>query len=174
MITKLTQPTWILLLLKGPFSKEDKYILSMVNLLPSFENDRMEKIRNKLMKNQLKTASRFISSNKKDTKITPKPTPTPTKEEQMKAIMDMGAKKANQLFPNTKTSINKAEIFKNRDNSCTRVELEIIGDDLKREGSLIYEILGGVNCLSYPVYQSEQMFLFRNVFGEWCVKSVWC
>lgn len=155
-------------------SQEDKYILSVVNFLPSFENARMERIRNDIMNVSspvapLVTASRFITGKKLELS---KPDKKLTKEERLTKFMEISHNEANDFFNKKKNPIKKQDIINNRDNSCVQIELEIINSDSEREGSLVYDLVPNIQCLSFPVYQSEQMFLFRNAFGEWCQKEM--
>jgi hypothetical protein len=101
----------------------------------------------------------------------PASSPGPGKEDRLSNFLSRFNANKRILPINTKTSVKKQDILNNRDNSCTRIVLEIL-DESVRESSLVFDLLADVNCLNYPVYQSAgQMFLFRNVYGEWCQKS---
>ena len=142
----------LFIILASSLSDEDKYILSMLNILPSTEKQRMEEIQSQLMSvsesGRVQTASRFIG--RPEATSTPRP----------------------RKFLDSKSSIKKGDIFNNRDNTCSRIELQIIDDKSMREATLVYDVLPGKTCLNYPVYKSEHMFIFHNVFGEWCQKEI--
>lgn len=136
----------------------------MMNILPSIEKQRMEKIQSQFMNTtdvpRVVTASRFITntsgllSSTTATIMAPTTTTSPKK------------------FLNTKNSIKKVDIFNNRDNTCSRIELQVIDDQSMREGTLVYDVFPGKTCLNYPVYKSEHMYIFHNAFGEWCQKEI--
>lgn len=169
---------------------EDNYILSMIEFLPKFEKERMSKIQNRLEINMttstmeqtptfptiptttlkpLISASRFITPNVVSQESSIKK--TSSKEDNLSAFLSRVATKENQ---GSKTSVKKQDILNNRDNSCIRIALRVFDDSWTalQDTALTFDLMTDVNCLNYPVYKADRLFLYRNVFGEWCQKEM--
>ena len=106
-------------------------------------------------------------------KVTTQASPMPVQSNRIAKLLEKAYLKSippvNQNL--VKNSVTKADIFNNRDNSCSKIELKIL-DSFVYESSLEFDLVTGVECVGYPVYKSENVYLYRNVLGEWCQKEM--
>jgi len=152
------------------------------DILPKLENERLSKTLSDLTQSVItstttpRTIGRVTNLPKMPQPSSLSKTKTPIslpnfdRNDRLSSILSKYNSTKRILPMNNIISVKKQDILNNRDNSCTRIVLEIYDESVK-ESSLVFDLVADLNCLNYPIYKSGKMFLFRNVYGEWCQKN---